>query len=142
MASYEIALEPAIGEIPRLLDWIERCFAAHSVPRTTAFRVQLAVEEAIVNVIKHAFIGTPPPHWIRLRLDIDAQCIRAELVDNGKPFDPSLTPMPDCTLPVQQRPPGGLGVHLMRNMADRVEYCRRDGCNHLCIETARPVSAA
>lgn len=141
MASYEFALEPELREVPRLLDWIAQCCGRDGVPGATASRFQLAVEEAVVNIIDHAFVGAPPPHLFRLRLEIDRRRIAAELVDNGNAFDPSLAPTPDCALPVERRSLGGLGIHLMRNMAERVEYRRYGGCNHLRLESARPVSA-
>src|SRR5580704_8964929 len=69
------------------------------------------------------------------RLDIAADRCVAEIVDNGHPFDPSAAPPPDLAIPLHQRDPGGLGIHLMRQMTDRVEYRRTEGHNRLRIET-------
>ena len=100
-------------------------------------RLMLAIEEAATNVVSYAFAEVPPPHRFRVRLDIDDKRCAAELADNGRPFDPSAAPPPDLTGPIEERDPGGLGIHLIRNMADRVEYRRENGQNRLRIETAR-----
>ena len=84
--------------------------------------MMLALEEAVTNVINHAFAGLPPPHLIRVRLDITAELFAAEVIDNGQAFDPTTAPDPDLTLPLEQRTPGGLGIHLMRNVMDRLQY--------------------
>ena len=68
-------------------------------------------------------------------------CVRNICCDasalSGAAFDPSAAPPPDLAIPLHQRDPGGLGIHLMRQMTDRVEYRRTDGHNRLRIETVR-----
>jgi anti-sigma regulatory factor (Ser/Thr protein kinase) len=136
MASYELCFPPQVSEIPRLIDWAESCCGAEGVADQVSFRLALAIEEAATNVIGHAFAGIPPPHLITVRLDITPQLLVAEIIDNGRPFDPTVVPPPDLTLPVEQRMPGGLGIHLMRSMVDRLQYHRSDGKNRLRLEKA------
>src|SRR5690242_2314792 len=120
MARYEFALAPETAEIARLLEWVQACFAAAGIARDLAFKLALVLEEAAMNVISHAFAGRPPPHAIRIRLDIELAEIVAEIVDNGRPFDPSAAQPPDFSTPLAARNPGGLGIHLIRTMMDRV----------------------
>jgi serine/threonine-protein kinase RsbW len=54
-----------------------------------------------------------------------------EVEDDGRPFDPLLVPPPDLTLPLERRPIGGLGIHLIRSLMDEVAYARHDGRNVL-----------
>ena len=136
MTLYELCVEPQVSEIPRLIDWVEACCGAEGLADHVSFRVALALEEAVTNVIGHAFAGVPPPHLITVRLDITAQMFAAEIIDNGRPFDPTTAPVPDLSQPVDQRPPGGLGIHLMRSMMDRLQYRRRKGNNLLRLEKA------
>jgi serine/threonine-protein kinase RsbW len=137
MPHHEISLAADIVEVSRMIDWIgERC-AEEGVAPDLVFKITLALEEAVTNVVDHAFIGIAPPHAIRLRLEIGAETIAAEIVDNGRVFDPSAQPRPDLSLPLDERAIGGLGIPLMRAMADRIEYRRRDGRNHLRLEKAR-----
>ena len=134
MASYELCFPPQVSEIPRLIDWVEACCGDAGVTDQVSFRLALAIEEAATNVIGHAFAGLPPPHVITVRLDISPQLLVAEIIDNGHPFDPTAVPPPDLTLPLEQRTPGGLGIHLMRSMVDRLQYRRSGGQNRLRLE--------
>lgn len=137
MAAHELRLEPQIAEIQRLIDWVEAHCAAEGLAAQVRFRIALSLEEAVTNVIGHAFAGIAPPHLIRVRLDITPQMFVAEVIDNGHPFDPTAAPVPDLSLPLEQRQSGGLGIHLMRTMMDRVQYRRGDGENLLRLEKAR-----
>ena len=137
MPSHHLTLAPDIAEIPRLLDWVEACCGASGVSGDIASKLALALEEAAANVINHAFGETPPPHHLAVMLTIDADRVAAEIIDNGQAFDPSAIPEPDRTLPLASRDPGGLGIHLIRKMMDRVDYHRVDGENRLKLEKAR-----
>ena len=137
MASHELNVEPQVSEIPRLLDWVEACCGAEGIPDELRYRIMLALDEAVTNVINHAFADVPPPHLIRVRLDITDQLLAAEVIDNGLGFDPTTAPDPDLTLPLEQRTPGGLGIHLMRHVMDRLHYKHEAGSNTLRLEKAR-----
>ena len=137
MADHRLVLAPDIAEIPRLLDWVETCCGDAAVAHETVFKLTLALEEAVANVIHHAFAGAAPPHRVEVDLAIGADRVTAEVVDNGRPFDPSAAPEPDRNLPLEQRDPGGLGIHLIRRMMDRVDYSRVDGENRLRLEKTR-----
>jgi serine/threonine-protein kinase RsbW len=137
MASHHLTLAPDITEIPRLLDWVEACCDAAGVSGNIAGKLALALDEAVANVISHAFAETLPPHRLAVTLTIEADRVSAEIIDSGNAFDPSAIPEPDCTLPLDSRDPGGLGVHLIRKMMDRIDYRRVDGENRLKLEKAR-----
>jgi anti-sigma regulatory factor (Ser/Thr protein kinase) len=137
MPSHHLTLAPDIAEIPQLLDWVETCCGASGVGGDIANKLALALEEAAANVINHAFVDSPPPHHLAVMLTIDADRVAAEIIDNGKAFDPSAIPEPDRTLPLASRDPGGLGIHLIRKMMDRVDYHRVDGENRLKLEKVR-----
>jgi anti-sigma regulatory factor (Ser/Thr protein kinase) len=137
MVDHRLALAPDIAEIPRLLDWVETCCGDAAVAHDTAFKLALALEEAVANVIHHAFAATPPPHRIAVELAIDAARVSALVIDNGRPFDPSAAPGPEANVPLDRRDPGGLGIHLIRRMMDRVDYRRVAGENRLRLEKAR-----
>ena len=137
MASHDTAVALDLAAIPPLIEWVEERCQEAGLGGEVTFKLMLAIEEAVTNVVSYAFAEMPPPHRIQLRLEIDDERCAAEVVDNGRPFDPSAAPPPDLTGPIEERDPGGLGIHLIRNMADRVEYRRENGQNRLRIETAR-----
>lgn len=82
--------------------------------------VLLAVEEGVTNIIIHGYHGQPGFIDIKLRRSGDALvvCLR----DTATPFDPATVPGPDLTLPLEQRPVGGLGVHMMRQLMDEMTH--------------------
>jgi anti-sigma regulatory factor (Ser/Thr protein kinase) len=57
--------------------------------------------------------------------------LTAELVDDGRAFDPLQVAAPDLAAPLEERAVGGLGVHLMRHLVDDIQYRRDGGRNHL-----------
>jgi anti-sigma regulatory factor (Ser/Thr protein kinase) len=137
MQSDELRLEPLLSEIPRLIEWVEARCAAAGIAGEIAMNLALVLEEAVANVIQHGLSGSPPPHRITVRLDVDADSVAAEVTDNGSPFDPTSAPPPDLSLPLEQRPPGGLGIHLMREMMDGLDYRRSGDSNILRLRKAR-----
>jgi anti-sigma regulatory factor (Ser/Thr protein kinase) len=134
MPRHELALACDVAEIPRLLDWVESACAEAGAAPDAAFNLALALEEAVVNVIHYAFVDCPAPHRITVLLDAGPDRLAAEIVDNGLPFDPLTAPEPDLAQPLLERDGGGLGIHLIRKMMDRVTYRRVDGCNCLRLE--------
>ena len=137
MALHEISIEPDISAIPPFLEWIEDRCREERLADDIVFKMALVLEEAVTNVINHAFAEQPPPHAIRVRLEIAIERIVAEIIDNGRPFDPLSRPDPDLSRPLAEREPGGLGILLMRRMTDRIDYRRNGGDNHLRLEKIR-----
>ena len=73
-----------------------------------------------------------------IQLEVIGAGLRVEFADRGRPFDPTRVAAPDLTVPLSAREPGGLGLHLVRQVMPRVEY-RRDGdWNRITLE--RPLS--
>jgi anti-sigma regulatory factor (Ser/Thr protein kinase) len=87
--------------------------------------LNLALEEAVSNVIMYAY-----PKGSDGLVDIEAIIRKKELEfiisDNGTPFDPTAAPEADITLDVEDRPVGGLGIFLVKNIMDVVKYTRSD----------------
>ena len=137
MTRHRLVLASDIAEITRLIDWVEERCAEAEIGHDATFKLTLSLEEAVANVIHHAFDGVPSPHRVELELAIDSDRVFAEVIDNGREFDPSAAPEPDKHAPLEDRDPGGLGIHLIRKMMDRVTYRRTAGENHLLLEKSR-----
>src|SRR5690348_10854228 len=111
MAVHQIAIEPEIAGIPRLNERVEEILTGEGVGPTPIFNATLVIEEAVMNVITHAFANAAPPHRIDLSLSVSPDLLRIELRDNGREFDPASAAPPDLTSPLAEREPGGLGLH-------------------------------
>ena len=80
----------------------------------------LAVNEAVTNVLLHGYDSRPGPVTICVESVNDD--LRVILTDSAPPFDPTRVPPPDIFLPLEDRPLGGLGVHMMRQLTDELLY--------------------
>lgn len=95
------------------------------VMRDRIVRVQLAVEEALVNVIRYAYQGKEGE--VELQGEIaDDQRLVIKILDNGTPFDVCTVPHPDISCGIRDRKIGGLGIYLIHKMVDELCY-RREG---------------
>ncbi|MGE0450464.1 MAG: ATP-binding protein [Vicinamibacterales bacterium] len=101
-------------------------------PADAAFLVNLVIEELVTNCIKYGYDDTLE-HTIEIVLSIAAQTLTIAVVDDGHAFNPLEAPPPDLSLAIEDRPIGGLGIHLLRELTDDIVYERRDGTNRLTL---------
>ncbi len=94
--------------------------------------INLALEEAVSNVIFYAF-DDEKEHDIKIVISLENKNLSIEIIDDGKPFDPTARKQPDVSLPAEDRPIGGLGIFLIRKMMDNVTYNRHNNLNTLTL---------
>ena len=127
-----IVLPNDTQEVPRLNAFVEEVCQTVGFDKAVTMQVQVAVEEAVVNVMKYAY-----PMGQRGDVTVEAASNDARLkftiIDSGKPFDPTVQAETDTTLPAQQRSIGGLGIHIMRQNMDSINYERMDNLNVLTL---------
>lgn len=137
MAELELTLGADPAEVTRLRETIEAFAESTALSESVAFKLTLALDELVTNAIEHGFAGIAAPE-IRVRIRIDDGCVFVQLRDNGIAFDPFAgAPEPQLDLPLAERPVGGLGVHLVRNLIEQVSYRRDNGFNRIDM-TLRP----
>lgn len=94
--------------------------------------VMMAVNEAATNIIVHGYQGRPGVIEVEVACDQDA--LKVYVRDRAPRFDPTSMPAPDVTLPLEQRPLGGMGVMMMRQLVDELVYqTTSDGRNELML---------
>ena len=124
----ERAFPATIDAIAQLVELIGEEAEAARLPKQHAQRLQVAVEEAAVNISSHAYGAAPGEIRVRTRVANDQFAI--DLEDDGPPFDPLTAEAPDVTLDLDRRERGGLGVMLIRRFTDEIRY-RRDGSHNV-----------
>lgn len=98
------------------------------------FKIELSIEEAVENVVRYAYEGGIG--WLEAgtHLDDKSLILTIELRDAGKPFNPLEEADPDITLSANERPVGGLGIYLCKQMMDNITYRYEDGNNVLIMK--------
>ncbi len=109
----------------------ERGFGARRISE-----IQLAAEEALVNIFSYAYPDAAGDVEITCRFD-SGQRLVIELVDSGTPFDVLSAPEPDLTAGIEERAIGGLGVHFIKVLMDEVSYARKEGKNVLTLVASK-----
>jgi anti-sigma regulatory factor (Ser/Thr protein kinase) len=95
----------------------------------------LTIEEVATNILKYGYDDTAA-HDILLRMQIEPGKVLIVVEDDGHEFNPIDAPPPDFHSPIEEREPGGLGIHLVRKLAAQMDYQRSDGRNRLSITIA------
>ena len=127
-----LTLTNDLSTIPQLNEFLDLIFEEVGVDMEVCMSLNLAMEEAVVNVIDYAYPqGTSGSIDINVLADEDS--IVFVITDSGIPFDPTAAKEVDTTLPLEERPIGGLGIHLIRKIMDDVSYERRDNKNILTL---------
>ena len=125
-----LTLPNDINTIPQLNEFIDTVCEELEIDMALAMSLNLAMEEAVVNVMDYAY-----PEGTEGEVDIEAIADEAQLhftiSDSGKPFDPTAKEEVDTTLSAEERPIGGLGIHLIRQLMDDISYERKDDKNIL-----------
>ncbi|MCX7816835.1 MAG: ATP-binding protein [Syntrophales bacterium] len=119
--------------LENLMNVISSWLVENGINQDGVYRVQLAVEEAVVNVIRHAYKESKGEVELRAKLEDDDRVI-IEIIDMGVPFDVCSLPDPDLSCKkISERKTGGLGVLLMRRMAESLSYRRKGNKNILTL---------
>jgi serine/threonine-protein kinase RsbW len=133
-ACCRITLPGRLDSLPELGDFVADAGRTLGIDSESAYKIQLAVEEACANVIQHGASSTQPgPPDVAVEMCRNGDCCTVTLRDWGHPFDPTRLPLPDLTPSLRKRRPGGLGVFLIRRLMDEVRYDVGDGVNTLTM---------
>jgi serine/threonine-protein kinase RsbW/sigma-B regulation protein RsbU (phosphoserine phosphatase) len=121
-----------LSEVAPLAKRVAAFCAERGLPESVAYRINLALEEILTNTIKYGYAegGT---HEIVVKLQQIQDGMTVEIDDDARPFAVTDATAPDLSAPVEQRPIGGLGLHLVRALMDEVHYRRDDGHNHVTL---------
>ena len=130
--SETLTLKNDVHQIETLSDFVKDITRRLNMEKKQARNVQLAVEEAVVNVMNYAY-PIESEGTITIDAKSDGQWLKFIISDEGVAFDPTATLQVDTTLKVEDRPIGGLGIHLVRKLMDSVNYERVDGKNVLTL---------
>lgn len=127
-----LVLKNNIQEVSRLSSFQKAFFEKMEIEKSLARQIRLAVEEAVVNVIEYAYPAGVEGN-VEVHMQTDGRRLRVVIVDSGVPFDPTQKEGIDTSLTAEERQVGGLGIHLLREIMDSVNYEYINGRNTLTL---------
>jgi anti-sigma regulatory factor (Ser/Thr protein kinase) len=116
----ELCMVGTIAELPRILEFVEHVCEETDIDPAATFDLKLAVEEACTNVIEHAY--SRKGGELTVCFDVCGPDASITVTDHGRPFAPDEVALPDLSLPLEERPVGGLGLFLMQQLMDDVKF--------------------
>ena len=127
-----LTLPNDIETIPQLNEFIDGFCEQRDIDNDITMSLNLAIEEAVVNVMNYAYPeGTVG--YVDIDVEADDNYVTFVISDTGKPFDPTQKDEVNIALSVEERPIGGLGIHLVRRMMDEISYRYADHRNILTL---------
>ena len=128
-----IVLANDTKEVPKLQTLVDEVCEAMEFDEKTSMQMRIAIEEAVVNVMDYAY---PPGQRGEVTIEATSTdgCLKFTIIDSGKPFDPTVQAAVDTSLPARERRIGGLGIHIVRQMMDSINYERMDNLNVLTLK--------
>ena len=128
-----IELQNDVRQVKSLNAFVQQVTARLGIEASLAKQIKLAVEEAVVNVMDYAYPAGMTGH-IAVQATSDGQWLTFVITDSGVAFDPTEKEKADTTLSAEDRPVGGMGILLVRELMDSINYERTDGRNVLTLK--------
>jgi serine/threonine-protein kinase RsbW len=120
--------------VRELQEWVKARGASSGFTEELLFRIELALEEVLVNIVNYAYPEGEKPGWVEVECRTeDGSRFTVVVRDGGSQFDPLRLSQPELDQPVAEREVGGLGVFLVREMTDCLSYERKAGVNSLTM---------
>ena len=127
-----LRVKNAFAEIPAANEAASRWLADRHAPPAADYLANLAIEELVTNCIKYGYDDSAE-HIIEIELKLSGDELVLTVIDDGHPFNPLELPERNTNLPMEDLPIGGLGIHLLRKMSERMDYARVDGKNRVTL---------
>ncbi len=120
----DITIDAILENLDDVQAMIEEQSETIDAPMKSVIQLQLAVEEAFVNIARYAYAPSVGKVRISCGCDADTGEMTVTFCDEGVAFNPLSRDEPDLTSSAEERPIGGLGIHLIKKNTDSVEYSR------------------
>ncbi|MCW8084890.1 ATP-binding protein [Sabulicella glaciei] len=127
MSPFRLRLPPTLDSVTALQEALDSWSEEAGLPMPVAMRLALVAEEVAANVANHATGAS----YFEFGATLQAEGVRLSLTDDGPDYDPLAHTAPDTAAPLEERDPGGLGIHLVRTMTRDAVYAREGGLNRL-----------
>jgi serine/threonine-protein kinase RsbW len=138
MESESIRIEGQYDQIQSVRDLVYRWAGTAGFSSKECYACQLAVSEALENIIRHGY-GREVPNEITVTVSSEPGTLNIELMDDAPPFNPTNS-LQERQWTLDDPPIGGLGIHIIHTTMDEVDYKRRAGHNWLRLQKKKGTS--
>ena len=129
----ELTVEAKLDNLEQVLQFVDSLLEEADCPMGMQMKVDVAVEEIFVNIASYAYTPASGPATIRMAVEENPKTAVITFIDHGVPYDPLAKDDPDVTLSAEEREIGGLGIFMVKQTMDAVEYEYKDGSNILTL---------
>lgn len=129
----ELTIIATPENVDTVIDFVDEQLDGYGCGMREKAAIDVAVDELITNIVHYAY--KPDVGYATVRVDVlnDPLTVEVTFIDNGKQYDPLANEDPDTSLPLEDRPIGGLGLLIVKKSMDFVSYEYKDGKNILTI---------
>jgi len=127
---YQLTRAAELESLSIFRQFITDCCSKHNISNESVFELKLAVDEACTNIIEHGYKGMDPGSII-LSFRIESDRILVQITDFGHIFEPAEAPRPDVAAALEDRELGGLGLFLIYQTMDNIDYQSSEDGNTL-----------
>jgi serine/threonine-protein kinase RsbW len=135
-STYKKKINASTENLAEVREFVSKHANAHGFTKENISDIRLAVDEACTNIIKHAY-KYDKSKVVSIELEFEDDKIIVVLTDHGVGFNPDSYEKPSLTEQIRKKKRGGMGVHLMKNLMDKVIYQNIDGKNILYMSKNR-----
>ena len=128
----ELTIDNSLSHVPSVNDFVKSVGDELKLSKNDSQNLKLAIEEAVVNVINYAY-PTGEKGDINIEATATATSLKFKIIDTGVAFAPTDAPDVDTSLTAEERQIGGLGIFLVRQLMDTINYERIEGKNVLTL---------
>ncbi|MBR2389437.1 MAG: ATP-binding protein [Mogibacterium sp.] len=129
----DLDIEAVEDNLNKVMAFVDENLEAVGCSMKAQMQIDIAVEEVFVNICKYAYHPDKGRAVVRVAVSDEPVQVRITFIDHGKPYDPLLKDDPDVTLSAAEREIGGLGIFMVKQTMDAVEYEYKDGSNILTL---------
>jgi len=130
----EITVPADVRELPVVLDFVKTRLSRCDCAREVLTQLEMAVEEIFVNIANYAYQPGHGPATVRCTIGGYPVQVTIQFLDAGLPYNPLDREDPDVDAPLEERDIGGLGIYLVKNSMDAIDYQYVEGKNILTIK--------
>lgn len=131
--SFQLQLPNQLTDLERLSPWLEQCANTIGLSMRGTFRLQLLLEEVVMNIVQNAYIDDTE-HRINICLSALETGLTLRIEDDGLPFDQTIAPKKPVVTDLETMQIGGLGLHLINAYSEHQQYQRHNNKNILTLQ--------